>query len=228
MRFSTVRSSAWASQPSGRHSSMAMARSMGGYSLLLSVLILTGCASQDVQQTGSEEAGGMAWEVHRKEVELLSQFKANGKMALRDSGRSESGSLFWIQQGELLYLSLSGPMGVNNITVQSDGKSLEVNQGGKDHRYDLENPEVIEQGTGWKLPLTALPHWLKGVPAPGEGSDQTVVRSGLLRELEQFGWSVRYETYGNFGPLKMPTKITIAQEDMQIRVILRDWALNTY
>jgi outer membrane lipoprotein LolB len=183
-------------------------------------LLLTACAGQQARLPTDA-----SWTEHSARLQALDSWTAEGKLALRSSEQSESASLLWRQQGGDTYLQLSGPMGLNRTAIRSDGRQLEVSRGDDINTWDISTPNAMVQETGWDLPLQALPHWLKGLPAPDSrisllelDPDRT-----LLRILRQDGWEIRYETYANFGNFTLPTRLQILRADTSARVIIRNW-----
>ena len=183
-------------------------------------LLLSACAGQ-LPRPATETS----WEEHRVRLQALTHWDATGKLALRTSELSESASLEWRQQGDSSTLHLSGPLGVSATTVYSDGASLVIRQGEETHTLDLSDPLDFERRTGWDLPLQALPHWLKGIPAPDLAVQHMAVGQDptLLQTLQQDDWEVRYEQYAQFELFRLPTRLTIRRATTTVRVIIRDW-----
>jgi len=147
---------------------------------------------------------------------------AQGKLALRTAEHSESANFQWRQRGEATRLELAGPLGVNATTVSSDGRQLEILQNGERSTWDLSDPASLEE-TGWDLPVATLPHWLRGIPAPGQRVQELVLDGQRLATLRQGGWEVQYERYGEFGPHTLPTRLEIRRGHTSARLIIRDW-----
>lgn len=189
---------------------------------VLAVLLLAGCAGPTVRAPGD-----ISWADHRSELQLLTHWTIEGKLALRTAEQAESASMRWLQEGASTELSLSGPMGINATTIHSDGRLLEIRQGDQSSHWDLSDPALLARETGWDLPLQALPYWLKGLPSP----DLTVQslelnpEKSLLQSLQQDHWLVLYEDYDTFGRYRMPTRLHIRRADTSVRVIIRDWQL---
>lgn len=188
--------------------------------LCLALTLLAGCAG-----TQNREPTSPGWQTQRAQLEAMQQWTATGKIALRTSDSSESASMVWRQvQGNTL-LQLSGPLGVNATTIESDGQLLHIRQGDVDRVLDISTPEAIEQSTGWDLPLSALTYWLKGLPAPEPGVEELHFdeQSGLLRGLRQDGWAVRYDQFGQFQGVTLPVRLQIERGATQVKVIVARW-----
>lgn len=165
----------------------------------------------------------MDWATHRERVDTLQYWQAEGKLALRSPEQSESASFQWAQKGTRTRVNLSGPMGVNATTLTSDGQVLEILQDGERSVWDISDPAAIERDTGWYLPVRALPHWLRGVPAPLYAVDELVLEHERLVRLQQSGWSIHYEEYARFDDYALPTRIRIDREQTRVRLIIRRW-----
>jgi outer membrane lipoprotein LolB len=189
-------------------------------SLLLAAL-LTACASQP---TPLPPPG--SWALRSAQLQALTHWRAEGKLALRSDARSESARITWEQKLLNSRLQLSGPLGVNNTVMESNGHTLTVYQGEQATRIDISTPEAVERNTGWRLPLGALPHWLKGVPAPNYPVFDIQSDNQLLQNFRQDGWQVSYTQYQEFAGYTLPTRMDITQDDTRVRVLIRHWNTN--
>jgi outer membrane lipoprotein LolB len=182
------------------------------------VLLMAGCAGQP-ELTDSDRN----WQQRSAQLSQLTHWRAEGKVALRNAERAESANLSWLQQDNKTRLDLSGPIGLGATTITTDGNFLEVTREGNLQRFDVSTPEAMVRETGWNLPMHALQYWLKGIPAPDLEIDEQRIERGLLNYLSQSGWTISYQSYGQFGPLILPTKLQIETQDSRARVIVRKW-----
>jgi len=188
--------------------------------------LLAACAGQ---QPRPPAAG--SWEEHSASLQAFTHWTAEGKLALRSPDQSESASMRWQQEGAASRLSLSGPLGVAATSLYSDGRSLVIRQGEEVTTWDLASETtMLEEKTGWDLPLLALPYWIKGVPAPGlaiQGSEQGP-DPALLQVLRQDGWVIRYEDYADFGQFTLPTALRLQHQETSLRLIIRSWQVTPH
>jgi outer membrane lipoprotein LolB len=165
------------------------------------------------------------WATYSTELAALQQWTARGKVALRSATTAESAGLVWQQRGAVTDLQLSGPLGVGATSIHSDGSRLEIRRGDEHRVLDIATPEAIRESTGLDLPLGALTHWLKGLPAP----DRTVQAmafdpdTGLLRHLAQEGWDVTYQEYGEFGGFTLPRRVQIKRGSTEAKFLFAQW-----
>jgi outer membrane lipoprotein LolB len=184
------------------------------------VIMITGCATQP-DQTPVQRS----WEDRLEQLQSLDDWRAEGKLALRNDQQSESASINWKQNEKHSQLDLNGPLGLGATTIHSDGTILEVTGAEGTKRYDISSPEAIIVETGWDLPLQALQYWLLGIPAPAWDTRELEVEAGLLKSLHQSGWSITYQSYGKFGHHELPTKLQIERADTRARIIIRNWTV---
>lgn len=104
----------------------------------------------------------------------LDGWQINGKIGIRAPKDSGSGTLFWLQRQDYYDIRLSGPLGrgAARLTGRPGQVALEVaNQG----RYEAPTPEaLLEEQLGWKLPVSHLAWWVRGLPAPDSKSRLTL------------------------------------------------------
>jgi outer membrane lipoprotein LolB len=183
------------------------------------LLLLAACAGTPKTETFPTD-----WQAQRKHIEAIAYFTASGKIALRTAEQAESASLLWQQLGESSHLRLSGPMGLSATTVDSNGREVIVRQGSETRRWDIDEP--MPPGTpALDLPLAALQHWLKGVPAPGMELEllQLDPAGVLPQALKQQGWRVEYQAFASFEGYTLPTRLKVSRQDTSARIILRLW-----
>lgn len=185
----------------------------------LILLCLAGCAG--LPEAPEPPAD---WNARRARLDDLTHFTARGKIALRTPERAESASLLWQQVGIAAHIRLSGPMGLSATTIDSDGRQLEWRQGDESQIWALDDPALSGEAA-WNLPLKALPHWLKGVPAPDFPVQALILdETGQLPvELQQQGWTIEYGSFDMFQSYRLPTRLKLYRADTSARIILRTW-----
>jgi outer membrane lipoprotein LolB len=97
---------------------------------------------------------------------------------------------------------------------------LEVaNQG----RYEATSPEaLLEEQLGWKLPVSHLAWWVRGLPAP-DSKSLTLDGDSRLASLEQDGWQVEYLSYTEQNGYWLPERIKLHGTDLDVTLVIKDW-----
>jgi outer membrane lipoprotein LolB len=180
--------------------------------------IILGCAS-----TPNEPLDHLSWQQRSAQLSQLNHWRVKGKIAVRTTNQSESGSLIWQNSEQNTHITLSGPLGLGATTIDSDGKELVVSHKGVTRRYDVSSNQAAMANIGWDLPLSSLTHWIKGLPAPHSDVYSEIIEQGLWRQLIQDGWTVTFERYAQFQHYTLPTRLTVERGDTRARLILSHW-----
>lgn len=184
------------------------------------LVLLAGCASLPPPEDA------VSWQTHSDQLEGVTSWEVQGKIAFRNAEHAESASLSWVQSDQESRLSLQGPLGLGATKLYSDGIILEISQGDHTERHTLSSSGTAPQYSQWDLPLSALHHWIKGIPAPGIKVTSLETEEGLLQRLAQQGWTVNYEQYKQFGSYTLPTRLQVSRGDTEARVIIRQWTVD--
>ena len=136
------------------------------HALVFSLLtLLAGCAGLTSRESVEGQGDAKLWQAHKAQVAALDGWQISGKVGIRAPRDSGSGTLFWLQRQDYFDIRLSGPLGrgAARLTGREGNVLLEVaNQG----RYEAESPEaLLEEQLGWRLPVSHLFWWVRGLPA---------------------------------------------------------------
>ncbi|MEP6389389.1 MAG: lipoprotein insertase outer membrane protein LolB [Halioglobus sp.] len=181
------------------------------------MLFLAGCATQT-----STVVPDSAWEQRRATLTELDEFKADGKIALRTSERSDSASMIWVQSGGSSYVNLSGPLGTGATNLRSDGKTVTITRNGEVQTYSAEDYESLDD---FGIPVGTIGYWARGIPDPALPIDDIAVTDNLLQSLVQSGWTITYTGYDHFGSYTLPTRLQLSKGSSVVTIFLYDWSL---
>ncbi|MGE4355546.1 lipoprotein insertase outer membrane protein LolB [Halothiobacillus sp.] len=194
--------------------------------------LLGGCAQQPVsldQASSIQNRLNPAWQAHEEAVRQVTDWQCIGRIAIRTENQGGTVNLNWQQAGETAKIVLNAPL--NQGTVQLVGRpDMMLITDSAGHRRLTSNPEAsIEQLTGWKIPITALPDWIRGLPHDKNAMIQLNER-GRLRTLSDDGWLIDYESYMPVPglDLDMPRKISVSRNDIRLRLIVESWQMTTH
>jgi outer membrane lipoprotein LolB len=171
------------------------------------------------------EAVEANWLERRDYLRRIDDWRMEGRLALRAGGNGYNGTLSWEQVHEDLDFRFRGPFGFGGFRIHGDMERLRI----KTTRGDeilLSDPESeMTERFGWSLPVYSMRFWMLGVSDPGAGADEVVDDEGMLVELTQNGWQVRYDDYSNNGGTLLPRKIVMESGDVRIRVVADRWKI---
>lgn len=191
--------------------------------VLTLLALLAGCAGLGPKEAVQGQGNAQAWRDHKAMTATVNGWEINGKVGIRAPSDSGSGTLYWLQRNDYYDIRLSGPLGrgAARLTGHPGQVTLEVaNQG----RYQAQTPEeLLQTQLGWRLPVSNLVYWVRGLPSP-EGKS-TVVLDGdsRLARLEQDGWTVEYTRYSQQGDYWLPERLKVHGQDLDVTLVIKDW-----
>lgn len=187
------------------------------------LLGLSGCATVPVEAPTPTGAGTLAQ--HTEALAALEAWRMRGRAAVSTPEQAGTVALDWRQQGMSYDVELRAPWGAGTVKVDGgpDGVMLRTSRGVQE--FASEPRELLRRHTALDLPLEALRYWLLGLPEPDEPADPDVDSRGLLSELRQHGWRIRYLDYGEFKSFALPTRLYLTGEGIEVRIAVQEWAV---
>jgi outer membrane lipoprotein LolB len=187
------------------------------------IALLAGCAGMGSREAVQGQGNAKQWQAHKQQLSSLDGWQINGKVGIRAPKDSGSGTLFWLQRQDYYDIRLSGPLGrgAARLTGRPGAVSLEVaNQG----RYEAPDPEtLLKDQLGWKLPVSHLVWWVRGLPAPDSKSTLTLDGDSRLAHLTQDDWEIEYLSYTEQNGFWLPERIKLHGKDLDVTLVIKDW-----
>jgi outer membrane lipoprotein LolB len=91
-------------------------------------------------------------------------------------------------------------------------------------RYEAASPEeLLEQQMGWRLPVSHLLWWIRGLPAPDSKSRLTLDGDSRLAKLQQDGWDVEYTRYSEQDGYWLPERLKLHGQDLDVTLVVKSW-----
>jgi outer membrane lipoprotein LolB len=215
---------------------------------LLVSLVLSACQHAPVSPsaipTNEAKLDDLAKQ-HAQQLETIQTFKLESKIAIQHAGKGHSGRLLWQHATELDQLQLLSPFGQQVAVIERTAQQASlIDQQQRTHTAP--NVETLTQELlGWSLPLTGLPYWAIGLPAPDTPAQTQYAPSGYLRELVQDGWQLSYDDYRplteaqadnqavsnivlpySIDLQRLPSKSQGAEPGLKIRLRVLTWQVN--
>ncbi|MFT6101876.1 MAG: outer membrane lipoprotein LolB [Granulosicoccus sp.] len=194
--------------------------------LFISILLLQACGHNSIKSSDKQAP------TDNNASNIPDTWKVTAKLGIRNSKDSGSVTVNWQQQQDQYHIQLSGPFGQGNATLSGDDSNILIDRPGKEPAFSNEPSALITNTFGWDLPLEQLRYWVRGLPTPSRHFNQTPPRTtynetGLLAQLEQMGWTLRYSRYQPIKTLNgrvLPHKIRAQRDDAILTLIIKRWA----
>lgn len=212
---------------------------------LFCTLLLQGCVlSEHSRQTPPEQV--IPWETRQDRLANVTHWQLQARAASADDVLGFSGSIRWRQQAESFDIQGSGPLGIGGFKVQGTPQQITLTTA--EGTLVSNNPAAdMQRQLGWRLPLAAIPYWVKGLPWPepnsiqhtsGNGSYAAPVVAasamqldtyGRLQQLTQANWTIQYLDYSHQATLgfDLPSMLLIEDPNQQYRIklLIENWRL---
>ncbi len=164
------------------------------------------------------------WAEREKRLAAIEQWTAVGKLGVQSAQDSWSAGLSWRQDGDSYRLRLSGPLGQGLMELRGSPGLVEMHTSDDGVYRAPTAEELMQTHVGWRVPLSGLRYWILGRPDPqARIVDLELDPGGRLAELRQLGWHIRYERYGEFDGIALPTKLTLENSRLRAKLVLRSW-----
>ncbi len=143
----------------------------------------------------------------------LKSFNITGKIGVttpaNDSTGTQGGSAFyaWGQQNDRFAIELIGALGIGKTNIEYNGQTATL-VSEKTGTLTADDPEtLLKKATGWQAPISQMPYWISGRPAPSDSAPQLDDQSRLVSSVNG-EWTASF-TYK--GTDKLPSKISAVQ-----------------
>jgi outer membrane lipoprotein LolB len=192
-----------------------------GLALALALLFaLAGCQTVPVSPAPS-----VSWSVRRPELQALSRFGLNGRVAVAVGKQGFNAGLRWTQSAAVTHLALTGPLGAGGVEVTSDGDDLSVVTSNGKRLGNAAARAELDDKLGFEPPLRSLRYWVLGVPDPAAPAAVQLDSQQRLTQLTQDGWQIDYTAYMPVGAEWFPKLLTLRREDVRVRMVVDGWQL---
>lgn len=188
----------------------------------ISSMLLTGCQSVQATTkpiTAKPVATGMTTPVVNTQTATVlsttpepaaastrpgAQFTINGKIGMTTPQQAGSAFYIWTQQGQNFAIEIAGAMNAGQTKISYNGQSATLtNEKGTINAATPE--ELLLRATGWQAPISQLPYWIQGQPAPSDANGKKDSTNRLV-SAQNGDWTATF-SYSNSND-KLPSRLT--------------------
>lgn len=192
------------------------------FSIFATLLVLLNACT--LTNTNQRQLGQQEWQQQRQKLESVQHWTIAGKLAIITPQKKGSARLHWQQDGQNYRLNLTSLLGTRIMDMEKVGPLVTItdDQGRSYSGSDAES--LVYRLTGWQMPLTNLPEWLKGLP---KESNYQVNPQGQVTQIQEQNWSMHYTRYQDFNGWMMPADINFQGPKTKLHLLITDWELQT-
>ncbi len=173
------------------------------------------------------------WQTRESALLPIQHWELRGRLAVRTEERGGQASLTWKRAAAQHSIRLNGPLGRGMVRVTQDETGAQLQDAEQRVFYADNAEDLLFRYTGWRLPLTNLNYWVRGVPVPNLPATRELDDAGRLKSLRQQGWEVQYQEYVRFEGHELPNRLTLTYDQkrasperpaMEVRLVIDRWA----
>lgn len=164
------------------------------------------------------------WAERLVRLASIEQWTAVGKLGIQSARDSWSAGIQWRQSPDGYTIRLSGPLGQGLMELRGAPGRVEMHTSDDSVYRARTAEELMQTHAGWRVPLTGLRYWILGRPDPQAPVAAFELDSaGRLAELRQLGWVIRFQRYGEFDGIVLPTKLSLENPRVRGKLVVRSW-----
>ncbi|WP_296242640.1 MULTISPECIES: lipoprotein insertase outer membrane protein LolB [unclassified Psychrobacter] len=173
------------------------------------LVITSGCQSLKTANATNQPSATLQGQ-NAEQPQKLENFNITGKigvtMPANDTTGTQGGSAFyaWGQQNDRFAIELIGALGIGKTNIEYNGQTATL-VSEKTGTLTADDPEtLLKKATGWQAPISQMPYWISGRPAPSDSAPQLDDQNRLISSVNG-EWTASF-TYK--GSDKLPNKIS--------------------
>ena len=189
--------------------------------MLLGGLFIVGCASKTSVNTEGLES------TRNKQLLAINEWTVKGRISINTPDDSFIGNLSWQRKPAAQRFRLYGSIGQTYAELTQDMKRAELKMSDGREFASRNINAMLEEHLGYPLPLDEMVHWIKGYSPAKDKAQITRDEDGLIELLSYRQWQIEYRSYQKaeaFSEILMPSRLTITDGEVKIKLSLRDWA----
>jgi outer membrane lipoprotein LolB len=190
---------------------------------LIFLVALTSCATIPSFKQPAPQNQSITWDNRVSTLSNIQNWDLKGLIAIRTNKDAVSANWQWQQKANHTYtISLFGPLGANSLQLTGEPNHvlLETSDGKK---FTANSPESLLEQQGWRLPVSHLYYWIRGLPAPNIPAQKNFDAYNHLTTLIQQGWRIEYPRYLSIHNIDLPGKIVLTNAELNVKIIINQW-----
>lgn len=188
------------------------------------LITLTACANKTPSSMNAPTAPIIKNPKERETVlNRIQSWQVNGKIAVQTAQNSGSATVDWIQNPNSYVISMLGPLGSNGLKLTGRPGFVTLQTADGKHYSASSAEELLAKGWGFRLPLSNLRYWIRGLPVPNLPARSQKDSFGRLTSLTQTNWQVEYLAYTTRGTVDLPTNLVITSPALKVKIFVHEW-----
>ena len=188
--------------------------------LCLLTTLVTGCSLLPSPTTPPPTVD---WVNHVRALTFITDWHIKGKIGFKQTGSGGSAYIDWTQSQDSFYITLSGPLGQGTTIISGNESGARLDTA-SDGSFISSTPEqLLQEHTGWFIPLSNLLYWVRGLPEPRSPADKTFNSEGLIESMQQGEWQLSFDRYKPTFGQPLPYRIKMKSQGLSVTMLIKEW-----
>ncbi len=187
--------------------------------LAVVALLVSGCAALAPEPPPAE----LDWKARSERLARLDCWELSAKLGIRSGEEAHGVVVEWVQSGTNYEIQLYGPLGVGSASIAGRPGWVTMQVSSNRMMVGRDPETLVEREFGWKLPLSNLVYWVRGLPAPGAKDYASLDELQRLAVLRQNGWHLTFLEYEPAYSQYLPSRILLTDEVTTVKFLVKKW-----
>lgn len=196
---------------------------------LLAIIVITvslvSCATLNVPLQ-QNQFSKQPWPQRRSALLQIRSWNIDGAFSVQQRTGSHIANYRWQQKNANYQIALNASLGLYSLVIQGGPGRVTLIENNQKISSATSADGLIYRRLGWRLPISNLQYWIRGLPAPGEHRGQYDVY-GHLSQLTQQGWQVTFSRYVTVKKIDLPQVLDVSGYGLKIRIAIKHWVFDT-
>lgn len=187
------------------------------------LLVLSACSTTPPRPLPDDPQ--LVWETRQQRLQRVDTWLLSGRAVIQAEDDGWQFTLNWQQQADNFDIQMIAPLGQGSLILSGGKEQVTLRTSDGEEAWASDPDTLVYRILGWRIPVSALRYWIRGIPAPGT-AEVSIDEYGRLGQLQQSGWTVTFPEYRDVNSLEMPTKVFVSNHRAGIKLVISDWNLN--
>jgi outer membrane lipoprotein LolB len=187
--------------------------------LALLFVLVGGCSSSVPMRAGADDPLA----ARRAALAALADWSYAGRAALSDGRNAVTVRIDWRQRGDSYEVTLRAPVSGETWRLHGDRTGAVLEGGGGAPRRDRDAEALLRREAGYRVPLTALTDWARGVSHDPGAAAVAVDADGLPGKIAEAGWQISLRDYDLSQSPPLPRALEAEQGRFRVRLAIASW-----
>ena len=170
----------------------------------------------------------------QQQINQIKHWSVKGRIAVTTPEEKFSSNYSWQHAPDNQELLLYGSFGMTYAHLVHKEQLATLTLSDNETYQSNDVTSLLEKMLGYPFPIEKMQYWFKGLPYQDNSPDNCNALSfdelGYLKVIKHEQWNIsyrKYKTFSSFNNIALPTKITISDGRITIKLSNRSWEIGT-